>query len=223
MKAKLKICGITEVSTLQQMAAEQLVPDQIGFVFAPSRRQIKPEQWGILAGYIPAGALAAGVFVNPSLEEIDAVFREQPLAIVQLHGTESAAFCKEVKDKFHCRITKAVGLSTEGKDDIAKLAPYRESVDLLLLDTALSGQSGGTGRTFDWERIAPYRDWCDEHGIELFVAGGIHAGNVVELLAGHKPDGIDLSSGVETDGRKDIDKIRTLIERMDAYEYRDSL
>ncbi|BAU28887.1 phosphoribosylanthranilate isomerase [Aneurinibacillus soli] len=223
MKAKLKICGITEEDTLQQMAAERLVPDQIGFVFAPSRRRIEPEQWGALASHIPAGAKAAGVFVNPSLEEIDAVFREQPLAIVQLHGMESAAFCKAVKDKFHCRITKAVGLSMEGKDDIAELAPYSEIIDMLLLDTAIPGQSGGTGRTFDWERIAPYRSWCHEHGVELFVAGGIHAGNAVELLAGHKPDGIDLSSGVETDGRKDLNKIRTLIERMNAYEHRDSL
>lgn len=222
MKAKLKICGITEERTLKQMAEEGLVPDQIGFVFAPSRRRIEPKQWGRLAALLPQGALAAGVFVNPSLEEIAAVFREQPLAVVQLHGSESAAFCQMVKDMFGCLITKAVGLSAEGQDDLASLAPYAGVIDWLLLDTAVPGQLGGTGKTFDWQRIALYRSWCREHDVELFVAGGIHAGNAEKLIAEYQPDGIDLSSGVETDGCKDMEKIRTLIERMNIDEYTDS-
>ena len=222
MKAKLKICGITEEHTLKQMTEERLVPDQIGFVFAPSRRRVEAKQWGQLAAFIPQGALAAGVFVNPSLEEIAAVFQEQPLAVVQLHGTESAAFCQMVKDIFGCLVTKAIGLSAKGCDDFTELAPYADVIDLLLLDTAVPGQLGGTGKTFDWKRIAPYRSWCQEHGIELFVAGGIHAGNAGELIREHQPDGIDLSSGVETDGRKDMNKIRMLIERMNIDEYTDS-
>lgn len=219
MKPLLKICGITDTETLVEMNAEGLMADQLGFVFAESRRQIEPEQWKRLSYLIPDKIKAAGVFVNPSLKDIEAVFEAAPLHIVQLHGEETPAFCEQVRNRFGCAVTKTFSIRENETDrPQAELSAYVGSMDYMLLDTAVGDRYGGTGKTFDWKRIAPYLAWSRTHGIPLLVAGGIGADNMLDLLERHRPDGIDISSGVETNGRKDIEKIRRIIERMREYE-----
>ena len=86
-------------------------------------------------------------------------------------------------------------------------------LDVLLLDT-FDPQGGGSGKTFRWEAIPPYAEWAAGEGVPLFVAGGLTAGNVGELIAAFAPAGVDVSSGVETDGVKDLQKIRDFARKV---------
>ncbi|MFT9847574.1 phosphoribosylanthranilate isomerase [Aneurinibacillus sp. REN35] len=219
MRPILKICGITEIATLEEMDEANLPIDQVGFVFAASRRKVNFEQWRELASYVPQTARAAGVFVNPSLAALHAAFEAAPLAVVQLHGEEDPAFCKEIRRTFGCQVTKTFSIREQDTELLSTaLAAYAGCIDYVLLDTAVGTQLGGTGKAFAWERITPYQKWSRAQGVPLLVAGGVHANNVGELLEKHRPDGVDISSGAETDGHKDINKIRTIIERMSEYE-----
>jgi phosphoribosylanthranilate isomerase len=219
MKPLIKICGITETATLEEITQAKLAIDQLGFVFAESRRKVEPRQWQGLSPLVPEMAKTAGVFVNPSIEDIEEVFTAAPLDIVQLHGEEPPVFCEAVRKRFDCKITKTFSIKEQNMDySQAVLDLYVGSIDYILLDTASGTERGGTGKTFDWERIAPYQTWSRTHGIPLLVAGGVNADNVSVLLQRYEPDGVDISSGAETNGRKDIGKIRTITERMSQYE-----
>jgi len=218
----VKICGLKEEATIRGM--DGLPVDLIGFVFAPSKRQVTAERAAKLAAAARSvrmgGGVAprlAGVFVNPAIDEIGRVLAEVPLDVIQLHGQETPDFCREVKEKFHKEIWKALpaeGMQgeAEGAAGPARLDGYAGIVSVILLDTA----GGGTGRTFRWELIPPYLERARRLGLKLFVAGGLTPDNVTELLARFRPDGLDISSGVETDGAKDINKIAAFAERVNA-------
>lgn len=189
-----------------------------------------------------------GVFVDPTLESIGDVLREAPLDIVQLHGSESPDFCRRVKAAYGVGVWRVCSVSAaaeehsaasgreaadaaggSGRSGIAAgdtdadaalsaiaaaLDPYAPHIDGLMLDTA----GGGTGKTFEWERIPPYQAWARRHGIPLLVAGGLHPDNVAALIETFEPDGVDVSSGVETDGTKDVAKITAFVERVKRHE-----
>jgi phosphoribosylanthranilate isomerase len=228
----VKICGIRMPETL--LAMKGLPVDHIGFVFAKSKRQVSPEEAGQLIRLLrvedfrqQGGFLAAGVFVNPSLEDLDRVMAEAPLDIVQLHGQETPLFCRQVKERFGVEIFKAATLPEapgggEGlmlPEETARiltetLAPYVPYADAFLLDTFDPVTGGGSGRTFPWETIPAIRDWARQVGRRLIIAGGLHGDNVGRLLAEYGPDGVDVSSGVETEGVKDPEKIRNFVERV---------
>lgn len=220
------------------MAMSGLPVDYIGFVFAPSRRQVKANdvaRWiaartgeGVSNAANAANAdieetpRYAGVYVNPSLSELGETMDTVPLNVVQLHGQESADFCRAVKNKWPVSVWKVFSvpeaddmnalLSAEAVDQL--LHPYADTVDAIMLDTT----GGGSGRTFRWETIPMFRDWAEQRKLPLIVAGGLNEGNVAELLTQYNPDAVDVSSGVETDGRKDIMKIRTFVERVKSQD-----
>jgi phosphoribosylanthranilate isomerase len=214
MTPLVKICGLQDAERL--CAALEAPIDIIGFVFAPSRRRVTPEQAAAMIGAARrrGGRLPrfAGVFVDPTPEELARVLACAPLEIVQLHGREDAAFCRRVKQTFGVDVFKVFDIREQEAD--APLPPeldaFAGAVDALMLDTA----GGGSGRTFRWEAIPPYRAWARAHGIPLIVAGGLTADNVRELIERYEPDGVDVSSGVETDGVKDVAKIHTFVGRV---------
>ncbi|WP_248925438.1 phosphoribosylanthranilate isomerase [Paenibacillus hamazuiensis] len=216
MAATVKICGLMMPQTIRSIA--QLPIDHIGFIFAKSRRQVTPEQVGEMIrtyrGERPDGTpLMFGVFVNPSFEQLEMTLAEAPLDVVQLHGEETPEFCRKVKETLGVKVYKVFSVTEEtGSSPREQLEIYLGSIDGILLDTA----GGGTGKTFDWERIPDYLPVTREAGIPLIVAGGLHADNVAELLSRYRPDGVDISSGVETDGVKDVSKITTFVERVKA-------
>jgi phosphoribosylanthranilate isomerase len=227
MTATVKICGIKSEETLRGIRG--LPIDHIGFVFAPSKRRVTPEEAGELIrlleseGFRQSGLFrTAGVFVNPSLDELTGVLEHAPLDIIQLHGQETPEYCLKVKSTFGKELFKAVpipeGGSAEGAGDaerlISRLEPYVPFVDAFLLDTYDPVTGGGSGRTFSWEVIPAVRDWARAAGCRLIVAGGLRAENVDALLKEFSPDGVDVSSGVETDGVKDIGKIKIFVERV---------
>ncbi|SFB18059.1 phosphoribosylanthranilate isomerase [Cohnella sp. OV330] len=226
----VKICGIMQAETLASM--DGLPVDYIGFIFAPkSRRYVTPELAGELirasresgmAGGRPP--LAVGVFVDPTIEALEAALAAAPLDVVQLHGKgETPDFCREVGRRFNVEVWRALsaggedgasgGFAAEGEaaySGPARLAAYAGAVSAVLIDTA----GGGTGRAFPWEVIPAYERAAKAAGIRLFVAGGLDPDNVRELLSAYKPDGVDISSGVETNGVKDATKIAAFAERV---------
>lgn len=224
MTTTVKICGLRSETQVLEVAA--LAADQIGFMFAPSKRRVTAEdagRWIEAMRLRPASSYpkAVGVFVNAGIEEMASVLAQASLDVVQLHGQEDGAHCAAVKQAFpHVQVYKAVTLPAERQGQAPQeaigrqLEPYRGAVDAILLDTFDPVYGGGSGKTFDWEAIPPYLAWCREAGIPLLVAGGLQPDNVVSLVDAYAPDGVDVSSGVETDGVKDIVKIQRFIERV---------
>ncbi|MEJ8304642.1 phosphoribosylanthranilate isomerase [Saccharibacillus sacchari] len=226
----IKICGIRTPEALKKAAELQV--DYIGLVFAPSRRQVNTQQAAELIQQLDDGygsfdaqvtatsrPRVAGVFVNPTLEELQQVLSNAGLDVIQLHGQESPQLCKQVRDRFGIPVFKAVPI---GGDDREKshveraeriATDYAGTVDVLLIDTHDPLYGGGSGRTFNWEIIPLYRSAAQRNGLQLFVAGGLAPENVHQLIADYAPDGIDVSSGVETDGHKDLEKMTTFVER----------
>jgi phosphoribosylanthranilate isomerase len=225
MAPTAKICGIRSIDVLQAIA--HLPIAHFGFVFAKSKRQVTPEQAGELIRFLQAQALTGaavpltvGVFVNPSEHELTQTLQLAPLDVVQLHGQETPAFCSWVKEHFGVQVFKAVPLQKSenavpiGTQVADQLNRYRGSIDAILLDTYDPIYGGGSGTTFAWNCIPPYQEWARGAGVKLIVAGGLEPGNVAQLLADYQPDGVDVSSGVETDGVKDISKITAFVERV---------
>jgi phosphoribosylanthranilate isomerase len=195
----------------------------------------------VLDGHRKAGyptPLSVGVFVDPSKPELQSIMKDAPLDVIQLHGQESPELCQWVKETFpSVRVWKVVSIAALERGDASDtrkvieatdtvdsadsykhisllLEPYKAWVDTFLLDTFDPIYGGGSGKTFAWEAITPYQNWCRENGLKLIVAGGLEADNVGELLDRYDPDGVDVSSGVETDGVKDTGKIIQFVERV---------
>lgn len=217
-ETRIKICGLQSVEVLKSMIP--LPVDYIGFVFAKSKRQITPQQAAGLIGVLqqwPDGRRpqSAGVFVNPTMDELAAVMSAAPLDVIQLHGQETPEFCRQVREVLGVQVFKVISLGGNAQqlDAAAQLEMYKGTVDAFLLDTYDPLYGGGSGKTFAWDRIRAYHDWTAARNIPLFVAGGLNPDNVNALLSGYSLEGIDVSSGVETDGTKDIAKIKSFVER----------
>lgn len=214
MSTNIKICGLQSVEVIKSVL--NLPFEYAGFVFAPSRRQVTIDQAKQLNEVLPPDKKSVGVFVHPTIEELDAVLSEVSLDVVQLHGEEDGSFCREIKQKYGVQVWKALSV----KGDVSpehKLAPYLGVVDAILLDTYDPHAAGGIGVTFPWEHIPRYRKLTDEAGIPLFIAGGLQEDNVGELIEQYAPPGLDVSSGVETNGMKDTGKIKRFVERVRDY------
>lgn len=192
-----KICGITTIESGLQAA--EAGADFIGFVFAKSKRQVTKQQAQVIAEQLPVNVKKVGVFVNEDLATIQDIAKTVGLDYVQLHGDESADFCKAVGYP----IIKAFEIREQA--DVAQLVNYQCAY--FLLDSPAGKYRGGNGETFNWSLV---KDLPDIEG-KVLLAGGLHAGNVAEAIKEVKPTGIDVSSGVETNGVKDNQKIKAFI------------
>ena len=197
---KIKICGLTRIGDRQW--ANKLLPDYIGFVFAPSRRRVTPRLAGEIAAGLDRRIKRVGVFVNPTLEEIEGTLRQCSLDIVQLHGEESPEFC--------ARLPFPVWKAFRIKDQQSLKMMRQYQVQARLLDGYHPRQHGGMSQTFPWEWLRDL-DWGK---IPLILAGGIQPNNVLAGIAIVKPYAVDVSSGVESAGRKDAEKIEELIRKV---------
>ena len=189
---KVKICGL---STPEAVAtAVEAGADYIGFVFAKSKRQVSLEQAHELAKGVTGQTKIVGVFVSPSLEELEKAIGQVPLDIVQIHGT----FDEALIPKISVPVIRAIQISDSDSQ-------VKSQADYLLFDAPIAG----SGQTFDWQDF-------DKNQIHqpFFIAGGLNAGNVREAIQHFAPYAVDVSSGVETDGQKDLKKITEFIERV---------
>jgi phosphoribosylanthranilate isomerase len=207
--SKVKICGVKTVGTVRLLA--ELGVDYLGFVFAESRRRVTAEQAGGMLRQVPNHPAAVGVFVNPTLAELEEVLCQVPLEVIQLHGQESASFCREAAERFQRKIWKAISIDGENRLS-AELERYRPAVDAFLFDTHDTKQAGGTGKRFAWTQIPQLKRQAG--GRTCVIAGGINEANVRELLDRYSPAVIDVSSGVETNGEKDHEKIKSFLQRV---------
>ncbi|MHA7963588.1 phosphoribosylanthranilate isomerase [Paenibacillus sp. CAU 1782] len=220
---RIKICGLKDAATIAQM--DGLPIHEIGFVFAPSKRRVSAEEAALLIqsvyGISGAGGAAprtVGVFVNASLSELDGILDIAPLDVVQLHGDETPQYCRELKTRHpDISVWRVISIKETAAGDGAvqgnaekKLLPYQGAIDACLIDAP----GGGTGQPFNWMVIEEYKEAAKQAGVPLYVAGGLREETVEELLRKYNPDGIDVSSGVETDGAKDIDKIRAFVRKV---------
>lgn len=204
----IKCCGFRDIDSLNKL--KELDVDLVGFILAPSKRRVPTETLRDLLEAVPEGMKKVGVFVNPSFEELEKLFVDARLDIIQLHGQESPEFCKEAKQRFSTQIIKAVHIGAgEGELPSEEYGPW---IDYLLLDTFDTQAAGGTGKTFRWDVIPTYHKWCDKYQVKLLVAGGITPENVQELVGQWPLDGIDVASGIETEGSKDRNKIERLVK-----------
>lgn len=195
---KVKICGLMEREHVK--VAVDAGADAIGFVFAPSRRQVTIGEAQELAQEIPAGIMKIGVFVDASPEEIQETYRQVPLDVIQFHGGESVEFINNIG------LPSIKVLSVHSDEDVKRATEYE--ADYFLFDTPGTDFKGGSGMTFDWELMTSV-------GIQtnnIILAGGLNADNVGEAIRRVKPYMVDVSSGVESMKRKDENLIRGFIQ-----------
>ena len=191
---KLKFCGLTREADIR--AANETRPDYIGFVFAESRRRVTDEQAARLRALLSPGIQAVGVFVNDDPTHIALLANRGVIDLIQLHGSESAAYIRRLRTMTAAPIICAlrVGKKTDIKREESNL------VDFLLLDTYTKDAYGGSGRIFDWSLLG-------EVGKPYFLAGGLNESNIIRAMQ-TGAYALDLSSGIETDGVKDAEKMR---------------
>ena len=202
---KVKICGLTEPHSLT--AAMEGGADFVGFVFVPeSPRYATPEVVKYLASYVPATITRVGLFVDPKPDLLQQILQQGFLDMIQLHGSESIDFIKEIKDRYRLPVIKAINIAA--KNDLAAVPAYEVVADWILFDAKASGgMTGGTGHSFDWSILKDY-----PHTKPWMLAGGLNAKNVREALKILSPDAIDVSSGVESvRGVKDPGEIRAFL------------
>ena len=188
---KVKICGLSNIEAVK--TAVSAGADYIGFVFAPSKRQVTLEQAAELAKFIPSHIQKVGVFVSPGRAELLEAVDKVGLDFVQVHG--------QVVDKLFenlpCASIQAVQVDGNGH------VPNSQA-DYLLFDAPVAG----SGQTFDWGQLD-----TTELAQPFFIAGGLNEDNVARAIQHFSPYAVDVSSGVETDGQKNHEKIRRFIER----------
>ena len=194
---KIKICGIRRLEDID--IVNKYKPDYIGFVFADSKRQVSHELASELKNNLDSDIVPVGVFVDADPNEIAGLFEGGIIEIAQLHGDESEEYINALKERTNneLKIIKAIEMSEDND-----LSDYDNlNIDYLLLD---SGK--GSGKTFDWNLIK------SDLKKEFFLAGGINSSNVKEAIEQFHPYAIDLSSSLETDGFKDEEKVKEIME-----------
>ena len=207
---KVKMCGISKVETIPAIVDAK--PDYMGLVFAPSKRQVTVDQAKILVEELHRGYAkkygsdtehdkngtikTVGVFVNETVENLVTIANEANLDAVQLHGDEDEAFIQSLKERTNVEVWKAVQIRSAA--DVEKWID--SSADMLLFDAYHKDERGGTGEVFDWSSL-------DAFERPFMLAGGIDSTNVARAIRTVRPYGIDISSGFETNGVKDDEKI----------------
>ena len=212
---KVKMCGISKVETIPAVVEAQ--PDYMGLVFAPSKRQVTVDQAKILVSelhkqyanrynrnviqwsndVVQEFIKTVGIFVNETLDNLVTIATEVNLDAVQLHGDEDEAFIQSLKERTNVEVWKAVQIRSAADAE----AWIDSSADMILFDAYHKDERGGTGEVFDWSSL-------DEFERPFMLAGGIDSTNVARAIRTVRPYGIDISSGIETEGVKDDEKIK---------------
>ena len=207
---KVKLCGISKVETIP--AVLEARPDYMGLVFAPSKRQVTVDLAKILVEELHRGYAkkygsdtehdkndtikTVGVFVNETVDNLVTIANETNLDAVQLHGDEDEAFIQSLKERTNVEVWKAVQIRSAADAEVW----IDSSADMLLFDAYHKDERGGMGEVFDWSSL-------DAFERPFMLAGGIDSTNVARAIRTVRPYGIDISSGIETNGVKDDEKI----------------
>ncbi len=191
---RVKLCGLTRAEDIE--AVNRLEPEYIGFVFAEkSKRYVSPEKAAELKKLLNPEIKAVGVFVDEDINKVANLLRNKTIDIAQLHGNEDNSYIEKLKKLINTPVIKAFQIKSG--DDIAEAC--NSAADYVLLD---SGK--GSGQRFNWELIKsinrPY-----------FLAGGLDTENISIAVKSLRPFAVDVSSGIETDEKKDLDKMTAFV------------
>lgn len=189
---KIKICGLRRPEDIAYV--NEAKPDFAGFIIdvPKSRRNVPREKVRELTALLSPEILPVGVFVNAPMETILSLVTDGTLKAVQLHGQESQSYLEELKKQVAVPLIRAFSIRSQEDLTEAEKSP----ADFVLLDNG----AGGTGETFDWSLLSSFDR-------PFFLAGGLRLENITEAVSRFHPYALDLSSGVETDGYKDKEKI----------------
>jgi len=204
----IKICGVKDLGTA--IFAIKAGAGALGFVFTHSKREITPQKAKKIIQNLPnkADIVKVGVFVDAPISLVTEIAEYCGLDILQFHGTESVDYCQQ----FQKPVIKAIKVGEKGNLFPHPLK-YKGKVKAYLTDTYLKGVAGGTGLSFPWDKIDKIKD-CGP----VILAGGLNPGNIYQALNITNPYGVDVSSGVETEGRKDPQKIKDFIKEIRRWE-----
>ena len=192
---RIKLCGLMCPPDIE--AANRLRPDYIGFVFAKgSKRYVAPERAAMLRHLLDPGMEAVGVFVDAEPGEVADLLNSGLIDLAQLHGTEDEGYLRKLKSLTDRPVIQAFRIRSLADIDRAR----KSSADHLLLDSG-----AGTGEAFDWSLAGP-------GGRPFFLAGGLSPDNVGAAIRQVHPFAVDVSSGIETDGRKDEKKMAAFVD-----------
>ena len=192
---KIKFCGMKTLDDI--FAANEIFPEYVGFVFAPkSKRYVTPAQAEKFRAALSKKILAVGVFVDEKISTVAELLNNGIIDAAQLHGNEDNAYIKNLR-----RLTNKTVIQAFQFDCALRITHYAlSSADFILIDSGAGG-----GKVFDWTLIKNFRR-------EYFLAGGLTPENVGEAIKLLKPFAVDVSSGIETDGRKDFNKMKKFAE-----------
>lgn len=203
---RVKICGMTSLEDAS--LAVRLGVHALGFIFAPSPRQVSPDAVRYIVRGIPPLVQTVGVFVNDAPSRVREIMGFCGLDLAQLHGDESPDDCEALTP----RVIKALRLKDESS--LAAAETYRGKVRAVLLDSYVKGRRGGTGTTLDWDLAAR----ALKIGIPVILAGGLNPGNVRRAVSVVRPFAIDVNSGVEErPGRKSpalMDRLMEIVRNL---------
>ena len=202
---KIKLCGLKRIEDIE--AVNEAKPDYIGFIFAKkSRRYVSTETAERLKQHLNPDIEAVGVFVNEDIDKVIEQAKKQVIDVIQLHGEEDVAYVKDLKEAVDVPIIKAISMTKQ--DARQQISMWEISdVDYLLLDSG----NGGTGEQFNYKLLQEIGNLKKPY----FLAGGLNPENLenaVQQLQNNQPYALDLSSGIETNGIKDVDKIKKAVE-----------
>ena len=191
---KIKLCGMVNLCDIDYV--NELMPDFVGFVFAPkSRRCVTPERAEMLSNKLNGCITPVGVFVDETVENIAYLVNHSIIRAVQLHGSEDNDYISALRSKIHCPVLQA--FSIKSKLDIAQAV--NSKADYILLDSG-----GGSGKTFNHSLISGIKR-------DFFLAGGLDSENVYEAVLKYKPYAVDASSSLEINGEKDKNKMKAFV------------
>ncbi len=191
---KIKFCGLTTQTDISFV--NELKPDYIGFVFfKKSKRYITPEKAADLKKILSPNIKAVGVFVDESSDTVIELLNENVIDIAQLHGNEDNKYIDLIKDKTNKTVIKALKIHSEQDVKNAEIT----NADYILFDKGM-----GEGKSFDWKLVQHIKK-------PYFLAGGLDADNVAQAIRYLKPFAVDVSSGIETNGKKDKEKMQLFI------------
>jgi len=204
---RIKICGVSTVEDAR-LAAE-LGAWAVGLVLWPgSPRACSPDEAATIGAELRRAVEVVGVFVNATLDEVALAADAFVLTLLQLHGDEGPAYCREAARRTGCRVMKAARVKDAAS--IRRLEPFR--TDLHLLDAHAADARGGTGATFDWDLVREHRE-----GVPVVLSGGLNADNVGEAIAAVRPFAVDTASGTEAaPGVKDPRKLTAFFRAVAA-------
>jgi phosphoribosylanthranilate isomerase len=212
-KVLIKYCGNRSFQDLSLTAKTKA--DFLGLIFSKSKRMVDPQEVKSWISEIDLNSKQlVGVFVNEPLQKMIEITQLLSLSVIQCHGNETPQFLARIKEFTNAAVWKAIH---HREDALKYMQSFEGIVDGFVIDSFSSSQWGGTGKKFDWESIPRYMEEAKNQNAACFIAGGIHLENIDELLR-YEIDGIDISSGIERNEKKDWLTIKQIEERVEKFE-----